>query len=465
VPLDEAFRKSLHSAFDHAAAYLAGLEAAPVAATASLECLRGKLHKALQTDSLPPEQVIADLVRDTQGGITGCASGRFFGWVIGGSVPAALAADWLTAAWDQNAGMYSTAPAAAVVEEAVGAWLKDILGLPAQASFALTTGCQMAHATCLAAARHAVLARLGWDVEKRGLAGAPSIRVLSSRERHGSIERAVRLLGIGSENVIDLDTDEEGRLVVEALREALETYSGGPLIVLLQAGDLNIGAYDSFAELIPMAHERNAWVHIDGAFGLWAAASPVYRHFLEGAEQADSWATDGHKWLNVPYDCGYAFVADAGAHWASLSHHAAYLTYDTSARDEIDWNPEYSRRARGFPTYAALRQLGRSGIAELVERSCAHARALVAGIGELPGAEVVWAPAINQGLVRFGDDDARTDEVVGKILAGGEAFFTATTWRGRRVMRVSVCNWRTSEEDVRRAIAAVREACDDICPR
>ncbi|HEY0365921.1 MAG TPA: pyridoxal-dependent decarboxylase [Pyrinomonadaceae bacterium] len=446
-----------HEAFS----FLSNLDRAPVGATVDVETLRQQLTKPLANAGLPPQQVITELVSDVAGGLIGSASGRFFAWVIGGSVPAALAADWLTSTWDQNAALYATSPAAAVVEEVAGLWLKDILQLPAHASFALVTGCQMAHVTCLAAARHALLAQRGWDIEERGLYGAPPIRILSSAQRHGSFERAVRLLGLGREHVICLTSDAQDRLEPAALQKALEDDPSAPTIVLLQAGDINIGAFDDFEALIPIAKRYGAWVHIDGAFGLWAAASPHYRHLVKGVESADSWATDGHKWLNVPFDCGYAFIAHADAHRASLSHRAAYITHHEDARDEMDWNPEWSRRARGFPTYAALRQLGRDGIAELIERCCRHAHELVMGIGNLPGAEVLWEPIINQGLVRFldssaeQDHDRRTEEVIAAIVAAGEAFFGGTTWRGKRAMRVSVCNWRTSDEDVQRSINSV----------
>ncbi len=465
------YRPALERALGHALAHLHGLDQNPVAATASLAELRGRFARPLPEEGTDAARVIDELVADAAGGILGSAGGRFFGWVIGGAVPAALAADWLTAVWDQNAALYACGPAEAVLEEACGAWLKELLGLPADAGFALVTGCQAAHVTGLAAARHALLARRGWDVERDGLGGAPPIRILTGGERHGSIERAVRLLGLGSACVVDLPTDTDGRLRADTLAAALDARGDGPTIVLLQAGDLNIGAYDPFAALIPLAHAREAWVHVDGAFGLWAAASPDHRHLLAGVAGADSWATDGHKWLNVPYDCGYAFVADAVAHRAALSHRASYLTHDEEARDQIDWNPEWSRRGRGVATYAALRQLGRAGVADLVARSCRHAATLVRGIGALDGAELVWAPQVNQGLVRFldprpgatdADHDRRTDATIAAILASGEAFFGGTTWRGRRCMRISVCNWQTSESDVARAVAAVRRAIESV---
>ncbi len=457
------FEPPLQSALTHALAYLAPENVKPVAATATLESLRQRLTVPLTENGVEPTTILEDLVAAVDGGLHKVSSGRFYGWVMGGSLPSALAADWLTSAWDQNAGLYAVSPAAAVVEEIAGAWLKDLLGLPKTASFAFVTGCQMAHVTCLAAARHHILARVGWDVEQEGLSGSPRIRILSSTEHHHTALRAIRLLGMGERNIIDLPIDSEGRLIPEALEQALRT-SSAPTIVILQAGDLNIGAYDDFATLIPIAHRHNAWVHIDGAFGLWAAASPRLKHLLQGAAEADSWATDGHKWLNVPYDSGYAFVADPAPHRASFTLHASYLIHDDVARDQIDWTPEWSRRARGFATYAALRELGRNGVNNLVNRCCEHAHALVTRIGALPGAEVLWEPQINQGLVRFlspapnateQDHDAQTDKIIAAINASGEAFFTPTTWRGRRAMRVSVCNWQTSADDVQNVVEAV----------
>lgn len=476
--LDLEFRRTLESAFTQAVNHLENLDQTSVAATVELATLRERINQPLARAGVAPEQVISDLATDVAGGLLGSAGGRFFGWVIGGALPAAVGADWLTSVWQQNSALYACSPAAAVVEETVGIWLQDILGLPAEASFALVTGCQMAHVTCLAAARHALLRNRGWDVEARGMFGAPAIRILSSSERHGSFERAVRLLGFGQSQVKLLPVNDAGQLVTGALEAELKKDTAAPTLVLLQAGDINIGAYDEFATLIPIAKRYGAWVHVDGAFGLWAAASPRLRHLVKGIEAADSWATDGHKWLNVPFDSGFAFVADREAHRASLSIRASYLTHATDARDQVDWNPEWSRRARGFPAYAALRQLGRDGVAELVERCCRHAHSLTTRIGALPGAELLWEPTINQGLVRFLDPrvgsapgaeaeaahDLRTDEIIAAILKTGEAFFGGTTWRGRRAMRISVTNWRTNEAEVDRVVNAVAGVLSEARP-
>ncbi|MFY9748929.1 MAG: pyridoxal-dependent decarboxylase [Acidobacteriaceae bacterium] len=468
APLKETnaaqYEEVLRQAYEKAVAYLASLDTAPVAATADLQTLRRQLGRPLEERGIAAEQVLADLVADVEGGIIGSAGGRFFGWVIGGAVPAAVAADWLTSAWDQNAAIYATAPGASVAEEIVGGWLKEILGLPAGASFALTTGCQMAHVTALSAARHWVLEQKGWDLVERGLSGAPEIRVLASDQKHGSVARALRLLGIGRAQVVDLATDGMNRVEAQALEEELARNPDAPMIVVLQAGDINTGGFDDFETLAPMAQARGAWVHVDGAFGLWAGASEKYRHLARGVELADSWATDGHKWLNVPHDCGYAFVAHPEAHRVALSEKTSYATYVAGARNEMEWNPEWSRRARGFATYAALRSLGRSGVSDLVERCCRHAASLGMRIGELPGAELLAEPVLNQALVRFVDVKAgateadharRTEEVMATINETGEAFFTASTWKGRRVMRISVSSWQTTDEDVERGVRAV----------
>ncbi len=462
-------RAALDRAAHHALAYLDGLDTAPVASRASLEVLRAALGRPLADRGVSAVQVVDDLVADTAGGLHGSQGGRFFGWVIGGGVPAAIAADWLTSVWDQNACLYASGPAAAVVEEVAGAWLKDLFGLPAESSFAFVTGCQMAHVTCLAAARHAVLRDRGWDVERKGLFGAPPIRVLANAERHGSVDVALRLLGFGVDALTPLALDSDRRVSPDGLRAALAE-GDGPAIVILQAGELNLAAFDPFAELAPVARAAGAWTHVDGAFGLWARVSPAHRHLVEGIELADSWTTDGHKYLNAPYDSGLAFVRDADAHRAAMTLATSYLPAGGGmARDPIDWNPELSRRARGFAVYAALRELGREGLAELVARTCGHARALAEAIGGLPGAELLSVSDLNQALVRFldpdpaaqpADHDRRTDEVIAAVNASGEALFGGVTWRGMRCMRISVSNWRTSQHDVARAVAAVRAALD-----
>jgi glutamate/tyrosine decarboxylase-like PLP-dependent enzyme len=446
----------------HAKAYLETLRTRPIGATATVEEMRLRLARALPETGMSPEAVVDDLVRDTEGGLMGSNSGRFFGWVIGGTLPVAIAADWLTSAWDQNAASNLTSPAEAVVEEVCGEWLKELLGIPKSASFAFVTGCQMAHTTALAAARNKLLKDRGWDVERSGLAGAPPLRILTTENRHESIMRSVRLLGIGTDAIDYVATDDGGRIDIGKLEEALRKRCGNPQILWLQAGDLNTGVFDHFARACPLAHAANAWVHVDGAFGLWAATSKRHCHLLDGVEQADSWATDGHKWLNVPFDSGLVFVAHPPAHRAAFAQDTSYSVPREKLRNQKDWNPEWSRRARGFPVYAAIRALGRSGIGEIVDRCCACAERLIAGIGELPGAEIVAAPTINQGLVRFladdGNHDRATDEVIGKIQAEGVAWFGGATWRGMRVMRVSVCNWATDERDIERSLACVRDA-------
>ncbi len=455
----------LERAAEHAFAWLDGLDRRAVATTASLDQLRARLGRPLADRGVAAREVIDDLVTDTAEGILGSQGGRFFAWVIGGGVPSAMAADWLTTVWDQNAGIHACGPAASVVEEVAARWLKDLFILPTECSVGFVTGTQMAHVTCLAAARHALLRDRGWDVERRGLSGSPPIRILATAERHGSVDRAVRLIGLGSDTIAPLETDHEGRVRPAALRRALGG-SAPSTIVVLQAGDLNRGAFDDFASLAPLARAAAAWIHVDGAFGLWARTSPRHRELTRGLELCDSWTTDAHKYLNVPYNSGLAFVRDAAAHRAAMTLSTSYLPQGGAARDQIDWNPEFSRRARGFPIYAALRELGRRGVAELVERTCRHARNLIAGIGALAGAEIVGPSNLNQGLVWFPskkpaatctDHDQRTDRVIAAINASGEAFFGGVTFRGSRCMRISICNWRTSDADVNRAIEAVRQ--------
>jgi glutamate/tyrosine decarboxylase-like PLP-dependent enzyme len=455
--------RPLQLAFDHALEYIAKPQSR-VAGTATIDDLRSALGVELTDTGLDPATVIEELIEACKDGLHRSTGSRFFGWVIGGTLPSALAADLLTSAWDQNAAIYAHSPAAAVVEEVAGAWLKDILNIPSTASFAFTNGCQMAHFTALAAARHHLLARFSIDIEEAGLAGAPAIRVFTSRKVHTSSIGAVRMLGIGSANIHYLASNDAGQLLPEALEAALQQAGDVPSIVILQAGDVNEGVYDDFAALIPIAQRHNAWVHIDGAFGLWAAASPSYAHLLNGSHLADSWAIDGHKWLSVPYDSAYAFIAHPESHQAAMSKGASYIVASTHARDAIHFNPEMSRRARGFATYAALRELGRNGIASLVDRCCRFATQLTSRIGALPHAKALNSPIINQGLVRFlnpsptataADHDIFTDQIITAICAEGTAFFTGTTFQGRRAMRISVCNWQTNDEDIDAVVSAV----------
>jgi aromatic-L-amino-acid decarboxylase len=453
----------------HAVDFLDGLDQRPVRPSTTLDELRRRLGAPLDDRGIDATQVIDGLVAATSGGHLGCASARCFAWVMGGALPSALAADWLVSTWDNNAALYLSAPASAVVEEVAGRWVKDLLGLPADASFAFTTGCQMAHFTCLAAARHALLSKNGWDVERDGLFNSPHIRVLASEHRHGSLMRALRFLGFGSNSLEPLSTGTDARLEPAILSAAMGKTPAAPTIVVLNAADLNVGAFDPFVELISFAKSRGAWVHVDGAFGLWVRASARHRALADGIEQADSWATDAHKWLNTPQDIGIAIVADAAAHKAAMDISAAYLSPDGRARDPIDWTPEWTRRARGFPVYAALRELGRAGAANLIDRCCEHAYQLVRGLGTLHEVEVVAYPTLNQGLVRFLDKhphadaaahDAKTDRMIEAINREGTAFFSGTTWQGRRAMRVSVVNWRTTNEDVERTIRAVAEVLE-----
>jgi glutamate/tyrosine decarboxylase-like PLP-dependent enzyme len=422
----------------------------PVYPRASVAELHAALSAPLPEHGLPARTVIAELAAAVDPGLVAEASGRYFGFVVGGAVPASIAADWLTSTWDQNAGLFVLGPSASIVEQAAGAWLIELLGLPRHASFGFVTGAQMANFTALAAARHHVLAHAGWDVERDGLQGAPKIRVVVGAKRHGTIDRALRMLGLGAPTDI-VPVDAEGRMLAGELRIGDE-----PTIVCAQAGEVNTGASDPFHAIADARDVApNAWVHVDGAFGLWAAATDSLRHHVDGADRADSWSTDAHKWLNVPYDSGLVFTAHPDSHSAAFSARAAYLIVDDEKREQLDWNPEHSRRARGFTVYAAIRALGRTGIAELVERTCAHARTFAARL-EVMGAEVLNTVELNQVLFRF-TDDARTEAALAAVQAGGEAWMSGTVWDGRPAIRISVSNWQTSDDDVERTLAAFRE--------
>jgi glutamate/tyrosine decarboxylase-like PLP-dependent enzyme len=453
-PLGEAYRLAL--------AHLTGLPDRPVGSGSGPAEMRAALGGPVPDGPTPPAEVIAALAAAADPGLVATASGRFFGFVFGGATPAALAADWLTATWDQNAGLYATSPAAAAIEEITGGWLLDLLGLPAHASVGFVTGAQMANFTALAAARHEVLRRAGWDVERRGLVGAPPIRVVAGADRHDTIDRALRFLGLGTDVIVPVPVDDQGRMRADALPAALAGHTG-PMIVCAQAGNVNSGAVDPLAPIVDLAHEAGAWVHVDGAFGLWAAVSPALRPLLDGVERADSWATDAHKWLNVPYDSGLVFCAHPTAHRAAMGVRAAYLVHaDGGERDPLDHNPEFSRRARGFAVYAGLRALGRSGMAALVERCCALARRFADQLGAAEGVTVLGEVVLNQVLVRFDGDDARTRAVLDAVRREGTCFMSGTTWQGQAAMRVSVTNWSTDEDDVDASVRSILKIADQL---
>ena len=448
-------RDLLRRTAEIAADYVESLGERPVFPRITPEQLREALGGPLPDEPLDPERVIEELAAAAEPGVVALGSGRYFGFVIGGAVPAALAADWLTSAWDQNAGLYVGGPSASVVEQVTREWLVELLGLPAEASIGFVTGTQMAHVTGLAAARFHVLDAAGWDVGADGLTGAPPVRVLVGEKRHVTVDRALRLLGLGAPTVVD--ADDQGRLQVDALRESL---GEGPAIVCAQAGEVNTGAFDPLPEIADACEQAGAWLHVDGAFGLWAAVAPSRRHLVEGIERADSWTTDAHKWLNVPYDSGIVFCAHPESHRAAMTITASYLIQDEGeqrVRDQVDWVPEFSRRARGFPVYAALRSLGRSGIAELVERCCEGATRFAAAIAELPDVEVLNEVVLNQVLFRF-DSDQRTDDVLQRVQESGAVWMSGTTWDGRKAIRVSVSNWQTGDEEIDLALASFARA-------
>jgi glutamate/tyrosine decarboxylase-like PLP-dependent enzyme len=439
-----------------AAEYLESLDTRRVYPQATPAELRATLGGPLPEGPQPAGEVVADLAAAAEPGVVAMGSGRYFGFVIGGGLPAALAADWLASTWDQNAGLYVCGPSASIVEDVSREWLLELLGLPAGASMGFVTGTQMANVTGLAAARHHVLAAVGWDVGEAGLQGAPRVRVLVGDKRHITVDRALRLLGLGAPEVVD--SDSQGSIHVDALRRALAV-ADGPTIVCAQAGEVNTGAFDDLAAVVDAAHERDAWVHVDGAFGIWAAATPTLRHLVQGIERADSWTTDAHKWLNVPYDSGIVACAHPDSHRGAMRVTASYLIQDDTRelRDQVDWVPEFSRRARGFAIYAALRSLGRSGVADLVERCCAQARRFAEGIADVPGVEVLNEVVLNQVLFRF-EDDERTDAVLAAVQRDGRAWMSGTVWDGRRAIRISVSNWQTGDAETDLALQAFREA-------
>jgi glutamate/tyrosine decarboxylase-like PLP-dependent enzyme len=444
---------ALHVARAHARSFLSALGQRPVAPPVDARSLYDALDHPLPGEGLDAALVIEELARGADLGLTATAGPRYFGFVVGGSLPAALAADWLASVWDQNASFYALSPAAAVIEEITARWILELLDLPAGASVGFTPGAQGATTTALAAARHRALAEIGWDVERDGLIGAPPLSIFAGADAHVTIFRALRHLGLGSDSAVGVESDVEGRMRPDALRAALAS-TRGPAIVCAQAGHVNTGAIDPLDEIAD-ACEGRAWLHVDGAFGLWAAAAPSKRHLLSGANRADSWALDAHKWLNVPYDSAVAIVAHPEAHTGSMSLDASYLTTDGVQRDAANFVPESSRRARAIPIYAALRSLGRRGVAELVERTCAHARRFAARLGADPGVEVLNEVVLNQVLIRVADDDEATQAVIREVQRDGTCWVGGTVWRDRAAIRISVCNWRTTDDDVERSVAAI----------
>lgn len=444
----------LQRAAGAAAGYRATLPDRPVAAAAGLDALRRAFGGPLPPGPTPSQVVLDELVAAAEPGLVATAGPRYFGFVIGGSLDVATAADVVTSGWDQCAFNAVLSPAAAVAEEVAGGWLKDLLGIPTGASVGFVTGGQAANTVGLAAARHHVLAQAGWDVERDGVHGGPRVRVVAGAERHATVDRSLRLLGLGTGVLETVAVDSNGALDVTDLDRVLASSPEEPTIVCLQAGNVNTGACDPLGPGCDIAHRHGAWVHVDGAFGLWAAASPATRHLVEGVDRADSWGCDGHKWLNLPYDSGFAFCAQPRVHAAAVSYSASYLVGSgTGGAAGSDFTLESSRRARGFATWAALRHLGREGVAQLIDRNCGLARrfadSLAAG-----GAEIANQVVLNQVLVGFGDD-ARTDRVIEQVQADGTCWMGGTTWRGRRLMRISVSNWSTTADDVDRSVDAV----------
>jgi len=456
VPISpEDYRAPLERAAQHAGEWLDSLPSRPVKPREGIEQLEAAFARELPEHPSDPAEVVDELARLAEPGLMAIGSGRFYGWVMGGTLPAALASDWLVSAWDQNNGLRAATPATVAIEERAGAWIVDLLGLPATSTVGFTTGGTMANFVGLAAGRGAVLEAAGWNLNRDGLNGGPRVTVLVGDEVHSSVELALRYLGLGEPTRVAADA--QGRIEPGALATALESVDG-PVIVALQAGNLHSGAFDPMRACIRVAHERGAWVHVDGAFGLWAASSPRWAEQLDGLDEADSWATDAHKTLNVPYDCGVAVVARAGAMQSAFTAHTSYfIRDDAGVPDPMDIVPELSRRARGVPVWAALRSLGRSGTIALVERLAANARALAAELAELPGVEVLNEVAFTQISLAFGSDE-RTRAVTRAVIADGAVWMSGSRWAGRDVLRISVSNWSTDDGDIALSVDAIARA-------
>lgn len=437
----------------HAGRYLDALPERPVGATASIEEIRELLGGPLRDDGLDDIAVLDTLAQPAERTMVGSTSARFFGFVVGGVLPAAMAADMLAAVWDNNAGLSVAAPAAAVAEEVARTWLVDLLSLPATSSVGFVTGGQMANTTALAVARHHVLAAVGWDVERDGLAGGPPVTVVASAERHSTIDRAMRLVGLGSRPVT-VDVDANGAMLPAGVEAALADLNG-PAIVCTQVGNVNTGALDPVGAISEIAHSHGAWVHVDGAFGLWAACLPRLRSQTMGLHTADSWAVDAHKWLNVPYDSGMVFTAHPDSHLAAMGTNRAQSSYLEfgDAREPLEYTAEFSRRARGLAVWAALRSLGRTGVVDMIERGCAMAARFAEQLATVPGISLRGEVVLNQVLVSF--DGVEAPEVVAAVQREGTCWMSGTVWRGEALMRISVSNWQTDVDDVDRSVRAI----------
>ncbi len=463
--MDERSRRALERAAATAIAYRTTIADAAHTPVADYRTIRDVFAAPLPETGADIDAVIAELIEGAMPGIRAQTGPRFFGWVIGNSHPAGVAADWLTSAWGQNAANLSAAPAASAVEEIAAGWVLDLLDLPRAASVGVVTGATVANFVCLAAARSEVLRRVGWDVEAEGLFGAPPVTVLIGADAHATVFSGLKYLGLGAKRVVTIDCDDLGRIIPAAFAAAVAGVDG-PAIAVLQAGQINTGACDPFAKIVPMAQARGIWTHVDGAFGLWAQAAPARRNLTAGVELADSWATDGHKWLQTPYDCGFAIVRDAEAHRRAMAVSASYLPPAEGAdRDPSSYVPELSRRARGFAVWAMIRTLGRSGIAEMVERDCALAAHMAKRLAEMPGIASVVPVTMNQFMLRFGDDDALTLATVDRVQRDAVAFFGAAQWREQWVMRASVCSIATTMAEAETSIGAVADAWRQVQAR
>ena len=455
--------RTLRRATELSIAFLAGLAERHVGARTDGNAIAAALGGPMPEDGEDPIAVLEDMAERLDPGLVATAGPRYFGFVIGGAIPAAVGADWLTAAWDQNANLHALSPAAAGAEQVAAGWMLDLLGLPPSASVGLPTGAGLANTVGLAAGRHAVLAREGWDVEARGLYGAPEITVVIGEEAHATVLTALQYLGLGRDRVVKVPADEQGRMRADALADRIADVAG-PLMVVAQAGNVNTGGFDPMPAMADaVAAHPNAWIHVDGAFGLWAAVSPRLRPLVAGVDRADSWATDAHKWLNLGYDCGFVAVRDSEAHRAAMSAFAPYLMQNQAQRESWEYVLDSSRRARGFTLYAALRSLGRSGVRALIERCCDHARHMADRLAAAEGVEVLNEVVLNQVLVRFhptgaGDPGAFTREVIRRVQDEGETWMGGTTWHGMDAMRISVSNWSTTEADADRTVDAILRA-------